>query len=153
MFCNTAKGIELSGVGNANWPAPVIGTFTTSGASGTATGGDIIELFYDSTCTSTCQGKDYIATVTADGSGNWNYTGSLNTSRTLVATATGVGPPPGNVDNTSEFACAVVLPVEYAYFKAELMASAKVNLSWETFIETDHDHFLGWFRYCESLDQ
>lgn len=131
MFCNTGKGIELNGAGNNNQPAPVFGSVSLSGCSGTANPNNIIELFYDSLCTSNCQGKDYIATVTADGAGLWSYTGALNPG-TVVATARDTGPPLTNAGNTSEFTCFTILPVEGLSLAAESIGQDSVRLIWST---------------------
>jgi hypothetical protein len=139
MFCNTGKGIELNGLGNSNHPSPVIGTFTAAGAAGTAQPNDIIELFYDSTCTPTCQGKDFIAQVSANALGNWTYVGPLNTSERLVAIAIRTTVPLAN--NTSEATCQVILPVEWASFEATRGAGQSVNLDWETAVEAGLSHF------------
>ncbi|GAB5417265.1 MAG: hypothetical protein Crog4KO_08750 [Crocinitomicaceae bacterium] len=102
IYCNTGKGIDLFGQGNTNIAAPVITTANFGGCSGTAAPNSTIDLYYDYSCTSTCQGKDYIASVPTDGAGNWNYSATLPVS-TITATVT------DGSDNTSQFAsCATV---------------------------------------------
>lgn len=140
FFCNTGDGIELNGLGNDNHPSPVFSTLTTGGATGTASPGDIIELFYDSTCTAGCQGKDFIGTVNANAVGAWSYTGPINGNATVVALAIATTPVP-DVNNTSEFTCQTLLPVTWASFEAELKENQIVRLDWETASETNARHF------------
>ncbi|MEM6272673.1 MAG: hypothetical protein AAF998_24890 [Bacteroidota bacterium] len=137
MFCNTGDGIELNGAGNDNYPSPVFSSVTGSGAAGSANPGDIVELFYDSVCTATCQGKDYLGTVTANGLGNWNYLGTIDNNRTLVASATS-----SSSGNTSEFTCFVVLPVEGLAFGAAPNERGQVRLDWSTTQEVNNLRFV-----------
>ena len=59
---------------------------TTAGSVlGRATANAKIDLYYDDNCTA-CEGETYIATVMADASGNWKYSGSI--TGTVVAIAT-----------------------------------------------------------------
>ncbi|MEM7040435.1 MAG: T9SS type A sorting domain-containing protein, partial [Bacteroidota bacterium] len=141
MFCNTGNGIELNGLGNGNQSPPVITNLTGAGVLGVAGANEIVELFYDSTCTASCQGKDYIATVVADGVGLWSYIGAINNGSRVVATATAVAPA-GSVNNTSEFVCAVLLPVEDLVFSANRANANHVDLTWTTGQETDFDFFV-----------
>ncbi|MCO6499729.1 MAG: right-handed parallel beta-helix repeat-containing protein, partial [Vicingus serpentipes] len=107
IFCNnqlggSGKGIILTNGGNNNIAAPVIngGTVTSSFVQGTAGAGDRIEIFTNDAC---CEGKNYVATVTANGAGNWSYTGAM-TGSTVSATAFQAS------DGTSEFsACETLL--------------------------------------------
>lgn len=141
MFCNTGKGIDLNGAGNANYPSPTFTSASTAGCTGTSQPNDIIELFYDANCTSTCQGRDYIATVTANGAGVWSYSGALNGNSTLVASARSVGPPVGSIDNTSEFECFSLLPVEGLEFSAQVTEVQSVQLRWSTLREVNSMRF------------
>lgn len=141
MFCNTGKGIELNGLGNANHPAPVITTVSGSGCSGTSDPDNIIEIFYDSLCSGTCQGNTFIGSVVADGAGNWSYTGPLINGATLVVTATDVAPA-GNANNTSEFSCFVLLPIEGLEFEAQRTDVNTVSLDWRTRREIDNAYFV-----------
>lgn len=61
--------------------------------TGTATPNSAIELFYSDKC-GTCSPQTYLASVVADGSGNWSYNGP--TDQTIIASATING-------STSEF--------------------------------------------------
>ncbi len=146
IFCNTGKGIELNGAGNGNHPAPVIASADATGCNGSSDPNNIIELFYDSLCTGTCQGKTYIGTVTADGAGNWAYVGPLNNGTTLAATARDVSPI-ANIDNTSEFSCFVLLPVEGLVLSAERVdmgagqGSDVVQIDWQTSYEANNWFF------------
>ena len=141
FFCNTGDMIDLGGVGNDNHPAPAITNFTAFGASGTAFPNDIIELYYDSTCTASCQGKDFITSINAGAGGFWSYTGPLNTSATLVAVAIRTSAPATSVNNTSEATCITILPVVWASFTAELTPEQEVLLDWETASESNASHF------------
>ena len=138
MFCNLGPGIDLNGAGNANHPAPVIVGAGPGGANGTADPLNIIELFYDSLCTATCQGRTYIGSTTADGTGNWSYVGPLVNGATLVATATDVAPPAASANNTSEFSCFVILPVEGLEFTAQRSQLHTVHLNWLTSYESNN---------------
>ncbi|MCO6499564.1 MAG: hypothetical protein J5I47_04190, partial [Vicingus serpentipes] len=100
IFCNnqlggSGKGIVHTSGGNNNIAAPVINgaTVTTSFVEGTAPSGARVEIFTNTTC---CEGKNYVASVTANGAGNWSYSGSL-VGTTVSATAHLAG------DGTSEF--------------------------------------------------
>lgn len=141
FFCNTGLGIDLNGVGNNNHPSPTITAFSTGGASGNAQPNDMIELYYDSVCTASCQGKDYIATVSANAAGVWSYAGPLTGSATLVAVAIRTSLPATLVNNTSEATCQTILPVEWASFKATLDQNNVVQLDWETTSELNASHF------------
>ena len=134
IYCNTGKGIELAGVGNTNEPSPIIATFDNTGASGTSSNNTTIELFYDTICGGSCQGKTYIASVTASGPGNWNYVGPLTGN--ITATATDLG------NNTSEFAnCLIFLPVEFGEFKGRITDDGQHLLTWNTISEREVSHF------------
>lgn len=141
FFCNTGDGIELNNLGNNNYASPIITAFSTSGIAGTAQAGDEIELFYDSLCAGNCQGKDFIASVTANAVGNWSYTGPLNGSATVLAIAIRTAAPATTINNTSEATCQVILPVEWASFEARPMANQQVQLSWATTAEENNRHF------------
>jgi hypothetical protein len=139
MFCNTGEGIDLNGAGNNNHPAPVITTVTAGGVSGTASAGDQIEIYYDSSCTATCQGKDLIASVTADGAGNWSYVGPIVSGR--IAANARVVTPGINFGNTSEFSCFVIFPVEGLELSATPLNATSVQLDWTTVQEVSNQRF------------
>ena len=136
MFCNTGKGIDLGGLGNANYAAPTFTSVTLGGCTGLAAPNDVIELYYDSTCVGNCQGKNLIATITANGTGNWSYTGPINGNATLAATARSA-----SNDNTSEFTCFTLLPVEGLAFSAEATPEQTVELTWSTIREVNNRMF------------
>lgn len=100
IFCNTGKGIDLAGQGNTNLAAPVITSASLVGCSGTAEPNSNVEIFYDSNCSATCQGKDYVATVLCNALGNWSFPAALQPG-TITATVT------DGASNTSEFAACV----------------------------------------------
>lgn len=117
IFCNTSNGILLSTFGsggNNAYAAPTITSGNTGGCSGTAAAGDIVEIFSDDGCTN-CEGRTFIASVTANGSGSWSYTGAL--AGTITATAT------ASNNNTSAFSnCFLIstLPPPTAAFTANM---------------------------------
>jgi hypothetical protein len=100
IYCNTGPGIDLAGVGNNNIASPIITSASTVGCSGTAEPNSSIEVFYDSTCTSTCQGKDYIGTVMSNGTGAWSLSVALSGGSITATTTDGS-------NNTSEFSTCV----------------------------------------------
>ncbi|MCO6499846.1 MAG: gliding motility-associated C-terminal domain-containing protein [Vicingus serpentipes] len=90
IFCNnqlggSGKGIILTGGANNNILAPIINTATVSSSfvEGTAPIGSRIEIFTNDLC---CEGKNHITFVTADGAGNWSYSGALS-GNSVSATA------------------------------------------------------------------
>lgn len=138
FYCNTGKGIDLAGVGNSNLASPVITAASTAGVSGTAGNNQTIELYYDSTCTATCQGKDFIASVTTSGPGNWSYAGPITNSPIAAIAISNLN------DNTSEFTCFTMitgLPVEFGPFEGFESKDAN-SLSWITFSERNADYFV-----------
>lgn len=46
-----------------------------------------IELFYTDACVD-CEGKEWIATILTDGSGNWSYNGAIDLNRSITSTGT-----------------------------------------------------------------
>ncbi|MCO5937098.1 gliding motility-associated C-terminal domain-containing protein [Mucilaginibacter sp. RB4R14] len=100
MFCNKDYGISVA----TNYYQPPFVKVLSFGAtkvSGVATPNSKIELFFADACGFVnCQGKTYITTVNADGSGTWTYTGTI--SSPVIATATD-----GN-NNTSPFSSLVI---------------------------------------------
>ncbi|MBI4647199.1 MAG: hypothetical protein HY738_11590, partial [Bacteroidia bacterium] len=101
---NNPVGILLGPGANMDKPAPVITGFTATTVTGTSQPGDIIEIFGS---TEAENANEYLASVTADGAGNW--TANVTTSYGfVVATATDAQ------NNTSVFSYAqpiTVLPV------------------------------------------
>lgn len=105
IYCNTGLGIDLAGVGNINIASPVITSASNVGCSGTAEPNSFIDVFYDSTCTATCQGKNFIGTIPSSGTGAWSLP-ILLSGGTITATTTD-----GN-GNTSQFSAC--LPINCA---------------------------------------
>ncbi len=89
------KGISLIGGGNQSKQKPVITALSPTGVlSGTAQPNDIIEIFGS---TGSENANEYLQTVVADGSGNWNTSMSNFNWTYFIATATDI------LNNTSEF--------------------------------------------------
>jgi hypothetical protein len=86
FFCNIKEAISIQ---NSPVSIPVINVTSKNSTqiSGTATPNAKVELFYTDEC-QLCQGKTYIATVTADAAGNWSYTGALGGGVVGTATST-----------------------------------------------------------------
>ncbi|MEM7037400.1 MAG: T9SS type A sorting domain-containing protein, partial [Bacteroidota bacterium] len=143
MFCNTGLGIDLNGLGNNNHLTPTISALSLSGISGTAFGLDEVQIYYDSTCTATCQGNRLIATVNADAAGNWSYVGPIANNSTVAVVGIRTAAPITLTNNTSEFVCqqVVVTPVEWASFEAEALPGQGVQLDWATASEMHAKHF------------
>lgn len=62
-----------------------ISEITTTGAKGSYLPNATVELFYTDTCPD-CQGKTWLATVSTDGNGIWNYSGSVTGGITSLGT-------------------------------------------------------------------
>jgi hypothetical protein len=108
IYGNGDLGIDLTNAGNDSVAAPVIPSKTCAfAASGTAPSNSTVELFSGPDD----EGKTYLTSVSADGSGNWSAWGFLAGDTYLTATATDAA------GNTSEFSSAagVVVCDERAY--------------------------------------
>ncbi|MFC1502662.1 NosD domain-containing protein, partial [bacterium] len=99
IMSNVLGGIDLQKSANDSIAAPVIAT--TSPFAGTAPPNSTVEVFADSAD----QGMYYLGSTTADGSGNWTYTGELH-GPNMTATAT------DDSGNTSEFSSSIFVSVE-----------------------------------------
>ncbi len=140
-------GISLRSSSNASVVAPTINAASNSGniyGSGLASG-DTVDIYYTDACRGCTypNGKTYIATVFANGSGNWSYTGGITVGSTVTATVTKFNGAT-IAGNTSEFSpCSpiITLPVSLISFKA-LNSQQGVMLTWETADEKNNDYFL-----------
>ena len=140
-------GISLRTASNASVAAPVINASSNSGnvyGSGMASG-DTIDIYYTDACRGCTypNGKTYIATVFANGSGNWSYTGGVTVGSTITATVTkfNASTIAGNTSEFSNCSVIIVLPVSLLSFNAN-KTSEGVLLTWETTNETDNDYFI-----------
>ncbi|MEP7170724.1 MAG: T9SS type A sorting domain-containing protein, partial [Bacteroidota bacterium] len=98
IYDNGANGIKNNFYANDSILKPIIILCTPDSVLGTSLPGARIELYYSQSLNNTPQGKDYIATVTADLSGSWKYLGTITNVQKITATQT------DNYNNTSEFA-------------------------------------------------
>jgi parallel beta-helix repeat protein len=99
IMSNVLGGIDLRNEANDSIAAPVI--LTASPFAGTASPNSTVEVFADSAD----QGMCFLGSTTADGSGNWTYSGDLH-GPNMTATAT------DDSGNTSEFSGSVFVSVE-----------------------------------------
>jgi hypothetical protein len=97
IYGNGGLGIDLTFDGNDSVAAPSIPSHTCASASGTAPLNATVELFTGPDD----EGKTFLTSVSADGSGNWSASGFLADDAYLTATAT------DSDGNTSEFSAAV----------------------------------------------
>ncbi|MBN1138453.1 MAG: right-handed parallel beta-helix repeat-containing protein [Anaerolineae bacterium] len=105
IMANGGQGIELDTGGNTELAAPTIITASASGAWGTGCTGCLVHLFSDSAD----EGETYHGVATADGGGNWRYTGTL-TGPNVTTTATDAG------NNTSEFSAPFTIGGQHKVF-------------------------------------
>ncbi len=153
IYCNgpgTAPGAGQSNVGiqlntaNTALTAPVInaGSNAANVYGAGLSAGDTIDLYYIDACRGCTypNGKTYIATVIANGSGAWSYTGGvvLNSQVTATVTKFNGSNLPGN---TSPFsACSAALPVTLVSFTA-FYSGQQVDLHWMTATEINNKYF------------
>jgi parallel beta-helix repeat protein len=148
IFCNVTKGIELNNVGNNDYATPLTKPTINATSLNTIYGPSsaanaVIEIFtQDPTCLD-CQGKTYIGTATASGTGAWTFTlspaATLTTVGNYVITASQF--VPGVTGNTSEFSACSVLPVILISFTAT-PSGKDVLLNWSTVSETNNSYFI-----------
>ncbi len=98
-IANNNFGIVNQAGGNSNIAAPQFFYTTADSVAGSALPGAKVELFHSESLNNTAQGKDYIVTVTADTSGNWEYHTIVPLPNPLKITATQTD----SSGNTSEF--------------------------------------------------
>lgn len=91
------RGIYNYSYANDSIQPPIINFSTPDSVVGTSLPFATIELYYSQSLNNTPQGKNYIATVIADSSGRWKYTGQINDVLKVTATQTGMN------KNTSAF--------------------------------------------------
>ena len=84
--CNST-GIELLDTANQDFPNPEIVQINQQGVIGTSSPNATIHLYYAELCDND-QGETYLGKVTANGNGDWNYAGVVETNKSVVATAT-----------------------------------------------------------------
>ncbi len=98
IYCNGYDGISLEDGnymqpdGNNGYASPVILAANAAGANGTAAANDWVDLYIDDQCQN-CEPRSFVATVQANGTGNWSYGGALSGSLTAIAT--------NNINNNS----------------------------------------------------
>jgi len=84
FYCN---GLGISVTRNT-YPIPVITSGVETMLTGTSQPNDIIEVYFsdEPTCNSSeCQGMIYVGTVTANGVGNWQFSGIFDFGQQIVA--------------------------------------------------------------------
>lgn len=97
IFGNLWGGISNEMGGNNELTPPDITSITQNSVSGTAPANSTVEIFADEND----QGAMFLGSVTADGSGNFNFSGELPEELNITATAT------DSEGNTSEFSQAM----------------------------------------------
>ncbi len=115
IYDNGGQGIALVAGGNTELAAPVITSANAGGASGTGCAWCTIHLYSDPAD----EGRLYHGFTTADGSGNWSYSGFI-TGPNVTATNTGscgqqVAVPTGCGD-TSEFSAPYAIGLQNRIF-------------------------------------
>jgi len=86
IYCNTRAAIEFKDLPDGKMiTQSKINVITANSASGTYLPNAVVELFYDDECPD-CQGKNWIATISTDANGSWQYNGPLNGGLTSTGT-------------------------------------------------------------------
>jgi len=114
FYCNALSAGQPKGIdtqtGNEGMQAPLFITHNGTTIDGTSAPNAIIELFTSDTCNH-CEGTTYLGVTTADGSGNWSFTGTYTGNHTATAT--------NSNNSTSEFSsgigCGIIPPPPPAY--------------------------------------
>ncbi len=120
IYCNGLRGIELNGIGNAAYPAPLIHSNSTDEVlRGEAPANAYIEIFRIDDCNGEClpgngklQGKEFVGSVMSDANGFWSFTQPNPTDYKLfTATASDVRSAPIAAAhyNTSEFSTCILV--------------------------------------------
>ena len=141
---NTSLGIDLVSGGNDEISAPTITSNNLVGniltVSGNSAGANATVEFFEADSSVSGEGKTYLGSLTADGSGNFSgsidVTGKgLSVGDPLVATTTHTN------NNTSEFSTSdTTLPVELSVFTATA-SDGKVTIHWRTETEINNIGF------------
>ena len=143
MYCNamsnggTPKGIDIQ-TGNENINPPVMTTLTSTEVSGTSTTPNgTVELFESDNC-GLCMGRNYLATTTADASGDWSFSGTFDPNIYYVLTIT------NSNNSTSEFntgsGCDISLPIELVEIKGKSTIAGN-KIDWTTSVEINNSFF------------
>jgi gliding motility-associated-like protein len=118
ISCNALRGIELNGVGNDNFAAPVIHSNSTDELLlGEAPANSYIEIFRTDACGGACipgnkkmQGQTYVGSTIANAAGEWSFTQPTPGDYTLftaTASKTATTPLAAAAYNTSEFSSCI----------------------------------------------
>lgn len=84
--CN-AVGIDLIDNANQDFPKPVIIRSNQQAIRGTSSANATVHIYYTDLCNKD-QGETFLAKVVANASGEWSYSGAIETNSFVVATAT-----------------------------------------------------------------
>ncbi|NOY57928.1 MAG: hypothetical protein GXO75_03210, partial [Calditrichaeota bacterium] len=122
--------IFLDAGGNNELAAPVITSANENGIEGLTIPRGIVEIFSDNAS----QAENYLATVLADTSGIFSWSGT--TEQAFVTTTV-----TDTNGNTSALSNSVSLPVELSHFNALVMKNNIVRLLWSTASETNNFGF------------
>jgi hypothetical protein len=146
IYCNGLMGINQnsnSSLENQGLAAPVITSRTATSISGTATIGNTIHLYTNTTSDGgvkcDCEGETLITSFVVPGTGNWSYTHNLGLTiaNSMTATQTNAS------NSTSEFSsCASIpLPVDYLFFTAKKLSENSGLIEWATATEKNNHYF------------
>jgi len=74
IFCQKEEDIELNGGANNGIVPPTIITATTTNITGTTSANFEVDIYRSRGYCTECSPEQFLGSVTADGSGNWNFT-------------------------------------------------------------------------------